>query len=129
MNKKAYTLIEFIIAIAIILAAFYSLISVFINAAPQNIIVEDMSKSIYLGNSIMEKTMAKNFSSITDVSSTSFSPPFNGFNYEISVDYMNASDPNVVSISPTSYKKVSVRVFGGKVQDIVINTLVSTYSL
>lgn len=129
MSKKAYTLIEFIVAVAIILAAFYAVISIFINAAPQNIIAEDMSKSVYLANSVVEQTAAKDFSSIGSLSSRNFSAPFQAFSYEITVDYLSPGDPNVVSVSPTSYKRISVKVSKDKVQNIVVNTLVSTYSL
>lgn len=127
MKKQGFTLVELVVSLVIISIAFYAVISVFITVAPRNINIESLSKATYLSNRILEETMAKDFNSIASVSATNISSPFNNFQYQITVDFVTTSEPDSVSVQPTPYKRVKVRVWGGiGAQSEVVN-LVTNY--
>lgn len=128
-SRSGFTLIELVVALAVVSIAFYAIISVFATVAPRNINSEDLSKSTYLANRIMEETTAKNFAGILSVSATSFSSPFNNFNYKIVVDYVTTAEPDVVSGSPTPHKRIKAQTWGGLSATVEVITLVSTYGL
>ncbi|OGC07598.1 hypothetical protein A2526_00495 [candidate division WOR-1 bacterium RIFOXYD2_FULL_36_8] len=127
MNKKGFTLIELIVAIMVIIVAFMALISVFTGVMPKGIALEFISKSTYLANLLIEEDLSKDFYSISSVSPTNFSSPFDKFSYEIVVDFVTTAEPDVVSANGTNFKRVKARVWSKLSPTIEVVTLVTTY--
>lgn len=127
MNKKGYTLIEFVIAIIVISIAFYAIIAVFINAAPRSVNVEDMARAEYLASRVLEETVAKGFQNISCVPAAAFPAPFQNFASETTVTFVTSTEPDVASLYETNYKKVRVKAWGGLAPTIEVITLVTTY--
>jgi prepilin-type N-terminal cleavage/methylation domain-containing protein len=127
MKSRGFSLIEMVIAIVIIGIAFYALISVFITVAPRNVNVEDITKATHLAFEKMEETTVKNFTGVATVSATSFTGDFSQFQYQVVVDYVTSTEPNVVAPGATSYKRVKVRTWGGLSGTVELVTLVTTY--
>jgi len=126
-KKRGYTLIELVIAIVVVAIGFYSIMALFINVVPKNINVETLSRSSHLANKVAEETLAKGFSNISSVSPTAFSSPFSGYTYMVSVNYASTLEPNNTSMTPTNYKKVEVKCWGGTASTVEIITLVGSY--
>ena len=129
MKSRGFSLIEMVIAIVIIGIAFYALISVFITVAPRNVNVEDITKATHLAFEKMEETTVKNFTGVATVSATSFTGDFSQFQYQVVVDYVTSTEPDVVAVGATSYKRVKVRTWGGLSGIVELVTLVTTYEL
>lgn len=129
MKSRGFSLIEMVIAIVIIGIAFYALISVFITVAPRNVNVEDITKATHLAFEKMEETTVKNFTGVATVSATSFTGDFSQFQYQVVVDYVTSTEPDVVAPGATSYKRVKVRTWGGLSGTVELVTLVTTYEL
>ena len=127
MRRAGFSLIEMVIAIVIIGIAFYALISVFITVAPRNVNVEDITKATHLAFEKMEETTVKNFTGVATVSATSFTGDFSQFQYQVVVDYVTSTEPDVVAVGATSYKRVKVRTWGGLSGTVELVTLVTTY--
>ncbi|MBI5701648.1 prepilin-type N-terminal cleavage/methylation domain-containing protein [Candidatus Saganbacteria bacterium] len=134
MNKRAapagrqgFTLIELIISIVVVSISFYAVISLFISVAPKSINVESWSKAAFLANRVLEETVAKDFNNISSVAATSFASPFSNFEFQITVDYVTTSEPDVVSAQATPYKRVKVRVWGGIGAQAELVNLVTNY--
>lgn len=127
MNKKGYTLIEFVIAIIVISIAFYAIIAVFISTTPKSVNVEDLARAKYLASRVLEETMAKGFQNISCAAAASFPAPFQNFRAETTVTFVTSAEPNIASPVETNYKKVDVKVWGGLAPTVEVITLVSTY--
>ena len=129
MNKRAYTLIELLIAVIIIGIAFYSLVKVFSAVMPKNMHTESIVKAAYLSNRVMEETIAKTFTTVSSAPATSFNAPFSQFKYQVIVNYVTTNEPDVVSASPTNFKRIKVRVWEPLAGTIEVVTLITTYEL
>lgn len=127
MSKRGFSLIEMIIAIVVIGIAFYALISVFITVAPRNVNVEDITKATHLAFEKIEETTVKSFPGIDSVGATSFTGDFSQFQYQVIVDYVTSSEPDVIAPGATDYKRVKVRTWGGLSGTVELVTLVTTY--
>ncbi|MBI5699931.1 type II secretion system protein [Candidatus Saganbacteria bacterium] len=127
MRKTGFSLVELIIAVVVIGIAFYALISVFITVAPRNVNVEDITKATHLAFEKMEETTVKPFTSVASVSATSFTGDFSNFQYQVIMNYVTSSEPDVLAPGATSYKRVKVRTWGGLSGTVELVTLVTTY--
>ena len=128
-GSKGFTLLEFIISVAVIGIAFYALISVFITAAPRDINARALTIGAHLLNLKTEETMLKGFAGIDNVAATNFSAPFNNYSYEVVWQYVTMAEPDVVPFPyiSTYYKRIKVRVWGPQLNTLEVTTLVTYY--
>ena len=129
MNSKGYTLVELVISMVVITIAFYALISVFITVVPQNVKVEEIAKTTYLANRVMDETVVKSFTSIESVPITAFNPPFDQYRYQVVKNYVTTAEPDSVYPGPgsTPLIRVKVRVWKTGSGTLEFTTLVGTY--
>ncbi len=110
MRKKGFTLVELVMAVAISGIAVYALLTVFINAAYQNVDLEALSMGLYLANARLEEVSNQSYSSITDEATTPFGSGFSDFSYEVEFDYVSSEALNDSVGTDFGYKKITVRV-------------------
>ena len=125
--KKGFTLVELITGIAIIAVSFIGLIAVFTAVVPRNIDIEGLTRGTFLAEEKMEEVLVQPFSSITNESVVSFSPPFDRNKSEVEVHYVQQSDLDAYVAGPTDYKNVKVKVWSDVIDTIEVVTLVTTY--
>jgi prepilin-type N-terminal cleavage/methylation domain-containing protein len=132
-SRSGMTLIEVIMALAVIGIAFYTLIAIYITLAPRDIRIENINTKLYLAQEKTEEYLPRNFGQIVSVNPTTFeSASFRNYNYQIAVTYVATSDVNTAVAGPTPFKNVKVRVWGGpidKTASVEITTLVATYDV
>jgi len=128
-GSKGFTLLEFIISVAVIGIAFYALISVFITAAPRDINARTLTIGTHLLNLKTEETMLKGFAGINNVAATNFPAPFNNYSYEVVWQYVTTAEPDVVPFPyiSTYYKRIKVRVWGLQLNTLEVVTLTTYY--
>lgn len=110
VGTKGFTIIESILAVVILMAAFVSLSSLMTETTRDNIEVDLYTTNILLARRTMAITMAKDFNNITTVGLASYSGNFAHYNYEIDVDYVERVALDVPVGYPTDYKRVMVIV-------------------
>ena len=127
--KKGVTLVELIISIVIMAIAFYALINVFTTIAPQDVDVRSLTVGTHLLNEKMEEVMLKNYTGLATQAATSFNSPYNDYKYQVVLDYVTSSEPDVVSGTDTGFKRVKVRVWGLKLNTLEVVSLAATYEV
>lgn len=110
LGIKGFTIIESILAVVILIAAFVSLANLMTETTLDNIEVDVYATDIMLARRQMAITMAKSFDNVQTVTSTSLGGNFSGYNYAVDVDYVERSALNSPVVYPTDYKRVIVIV-------------------
>lgn len=126
------TLIETVIGLAIIGAAFYLLISVFIALTPRTSTVESINKKVYLAQEKIEEYLARDFANVVSVEAAGFTGDFTDYSYQIVVNYVATNELNIPVAGPTNFKNVKVKVWGGPVDSaatVEIVSLVASYEI
>jgi len=124
LGIKGFTIIEAILAIVILMAAFVSLSSLMTETTRDNIEVDVYTTNILLARRTMAETMAKRFDLVQTVGTTSYGGNFAGYSYDIDVDYVERSAVNTPVLYPTDYKRVMIIVTSsGLTGNIVLHGL------
>jgi prepilin-type N-terminal cleavage/methylation domain-containing protein len=106
LSKRGFTIIEVVIAIALISLAFLGITQALLKTTEYNIDVDITTNSILLARDAMATTMAKDFADIDDVSTTNFSAPFDDYSYQVNVDYVEPTNLDTPVAGPTDYKRI-----------------------
>jgi len=124
-NKKAFTLIEAVLVIAIMgitLAPFSVLV---VNVMRQNAYSQVQATAVALAEGQMEILTATRFSLLSDAASTPFSAPFSNYTYQVEVDYVNSGALNTPVVGPTDFKRVQVIVNNSLLGSLTLTSLVA----
>ncbi len=123
-GNRGFSLIEVVIIIVIIGAAFSGLTVVLSNTTTQNMNLDLATEAVFLAREKMSEVKAKNFADVVDVAPTNFGGDFARYNFQVAVDYVNPTDLNTPVAGPTSYKRIAVTVSGvGWTGNVVLSDL------
>lgn len=127
MKRAGFTLVEMVLAIAVIGIAFYALISVFITVAPRNVNVEDLTRATHLAFEKIEEATVKGYTGVSTDTTGDFTGDFSNFKYRLTLDFVTSSEPDVAAPGITDYQRVKAQTWGGLSGTVEVVTLVTTY--
>ena len=109
--KKAFTLIELVMAIVIAGIVLVPLLSIFVTSPIKNPRLDAFNMAIQLANGKMETVSSRSFNAISSEAVAAFGGNFGDFSSQVVVNYVSSTEPNV-SVDPTvtNYKKIQVLV-------------------
>ncbi|MBU0574032.1 MAG: type II secretion system GspH family protein [Candidatus Margulisbacteria bacterium] len=120
--KKGFTLLEVVVAIALVGIAFYAIIVTFMNIVTNQVDVDAVTKGTYLAEGKLEELTARSFAGISSESG-SFSGNFSQYSYTVVVNSVEASDLVTVA-SSSNLKRIDIYVTGGVIgSSIEVSTI------
>jgi prepilin-type N-terminal cleavage/methylation domain-containing protein len=129
MRKKAFTLIEVIMAVVIGGIVLYSLLTVFITTTSRNTQLESQSTALFLASGKLEEVSNQRFNLISSEGLTSFGGEFSSFSSLVEVSAVSAEALDAVVAYATGYKKIVVSVFSaGSLSTVEVSTLITNVS-
>ncbi len=117
-RQAGFTLIEIIVATAIMLVFLSVGVVVFVNSSNLTKKSETLTIAQSLAQGKMEESLAKNFTDISSEAKTAFSQEFSDYNYEIAVIFVTGEALDV-PVSLSDYKKITIKVYNNKLQSPV----------
>lgn len=109
-ERKGFSIVETVLAIAILASSFMGLSYVLSNTTLQNSDLDVSTTAVLLARGAMEEAQVKSFSSLADVAATNFGGDFSRYAYSVDVDYVDEDNPDTVSGSATDMKRIIVAV-------------------
>ncbi len=109
-KKQGFTLVEIIMAMAVIAIIMYSVIAVFITSGARGVNVEVFTVAQSLAEGKLEENMAHSFSDVSDEVETNFSGDLGDYSYEIVVNYVSPEALDLPVAFVTDYKKIQARI-------------------
>ena len=108
--KKGFSLIELVIAIALLGIVMYSLITIYITTGLKGSTAAIYTVAQYLAAEKLEQTLGGSFALVTNQAQTNFTGDLNQYTFQISFNYTTPADFNASVTGPTDYKKVAVLI-------------------
>ncbi len=111
--KQGFSLIEAILAVVIIACSFLGLVIVISNTTLGNVRLDASTTSTFLARGKMAEMMAKDFSALTSLPTTTFGNTigsFSSYSYTVTVTYVDVGNLDTAVAGPTSYKRVDLSV-------------------
>jgi len=113
--KKGFTLVEIIVAAALMLVFLSVGVVVFVNSSKLTKKAETLTIAQSLAQGKVEECLVKNFADISGETKTAFSGEFNDYNYEVIVVFVTGEALDV-AVPSSDYKKITVKVHNNKLQ-------------
>lgn len=127
--RRGFTLVELAITMIIATIAVYSLLTIFITAATENVDIEALTMGLYLASGRLEEISSQSYDSIASQASAPFSSGFGDFNNEVVVDYVSSEALDTLVETDFGYKKITVRVTSDNLpSSIEVSTLATDIS-
>ncbi|MGA1840784.1 MAG: type IV pilus modification PilV family protein [bacterium] len=126
---KAYagfTLIEVVIFITVASVGFLILSASYSGILEHSAIGEYLSTATVLCEGKTEEIMAtRTFDTISNISPTSFDPPFDAYTYQVNWFYADSGNLNIDAGSPTEYKNVRIIVDHDCIEPVYMTTILT----
>ncbi|MBU0629610.1 MAG: prepilin-type N-terminal cleavage/methylation domain-containing protein [Candidatus Margulisbacteria bacterium] len=108
--RKGFSLIELVIAVAILGIVMYSLITIYITTGLKGSTAEIYTIAQYLAAEKMEQTLGGSFELAVNQAQTNFTGDLAQYSFQINFNYTTPADFNASVAGPTDYKKVAVLI-------------------
>ncbi len=109
-NRKAFTLVEVVVAIVVIGIFMYAGMEVLINSGKNSVATDAILVAQSLAEGKMEEIMSKPYGLVSSETSTPFTGGLSSYAASVNVDWVSDSDLDTAAGSDTGYKKISVSV-------------------
>lgn len=109
-DSAGFSVIDVVLAIVLVATAYIAMAVVLSGTSFQSAKCETGMTAIMLARDVMAQVRAKDFTSVSSVGATSFASPFSGYQYTVTVAYVEAADLDTAVGGPTSYKRIDVAV-------------------
>lgn len=125
--KNGFTLIELIISIIVISICVIPIAVMYQQALQGSLETKVLTVATSLAEEKMEEILRLGYSGISNVGLNNFPKPFDDYNYEVIVHYVEASDLDT-SVDPTEtdYKNIEVQVTHA-IQTVTLTSLLTDY--
>ncbi len=129
MRKPGFTLVELSITVIVATIAVYSLLTIFMTAATENVGSESLSMAFYLASGKLEEVSSKSYDDIVSVDPTPFGSGFADFSSAVVVHFVSSEVLDDPVATDFGYKKVIVKVNSTNLTSTVeVETLVTDIS-
>lgn len=108
VRRRAFTLIEVIVAIVLVGIFMYAGMGVMMNSGKYSVVVENLSVAQSLAEERLEMAMARPYASISSEALTNFTGNLSSYSYETIVEYVTPGNLDSTSVSDTGYKRIRV---------------------
>lgn len=109
-NRRGFTFIDAVLAVVLVAGGYLALGTVLANTSLMTMECETGMTALMLARGKAAEMRAKEFDGVASISATPFSGAFSGYQYAVTVGYVNASDLDAVVPGPTEYKRIDVAV-------------------
>jgi type II secretory pathway pseudopilin PulG len=126
-RKNGFTMIDTLLAIALLSAAFVALGAVISDTALKNAGLDNTIAATFLAREKLATEKVKDFANVTSTAQTNFAGSFSNYNYTVNVSYVNSDNLDTPVVGPTNYKRIEVVVGAGgwsgsvHLYDLVVN--------
>lgn len=133
-RKRGVTFIELIMAIIVVSISVLSVALIYQQVLKDSVSARVLTVATSLAEEKMEEKFGLGYSGVSVGTEGPFrfnnssGSPFYEYRYLINVTYVNETDPNVESATPTGYKRITVSVVHSQIGNVTVRTLVTNYT-
>lgn len=109
-NRKGFTFIDAVLAVVLVAGGYLALGTVLANTSLMTMECETGMTALMLARGKTAEMRAKAFDDVASIGATPFSGAFSGYQYAVTVAYVEAADLDTVVAGPTDYKRIDVAV-------------------
>jgi prepilin-type N-terminal cleavage/methylation domain-containing protein len=110
LRDRGFSLVEVILAMVLIAAAFVSISLLLSTTTLHNVNLDVTTRTVLLARQKMDEVTAKDFADVVPVGQTNFSGNFGNYSFQVGVEYVEPADLDTPVVGPTDYKRIRVIV-------------------